>query len=198
MRSALAPSRGGGATAYPVGRARARGARAGRQGTRARPHRAHRSTRTCSESAGDRGQGRSRGKRACCRPSSASRQHEPRSRPRRRQASEVVELSPVAAKVSELRARDRALELEAHAAAQAKRCARSATPRSSLPLRPSTSWRRKRTRRESLSPVERELANARAEHEGVTGEIIESLLATGERACSCGRGGEGAGGCTPR
>ena len=87
--------------------------------------------------------------------------------------SEVVELSPVAAKTSELRARDRALELEAHAAAQAAAVREKRHAAQLAAVAAIDELAAKADPAKRLATVERELATARAEHEGVTSEILE-------------------------
>jgi DNA repair protein SbcC/Rad50 len=87
-------------------------------------------------------------------------------------ASEVVELSPVAAKVGELRARDRTLELEAHAAEQAKALREKRHTAQLAVVATTDELAAKADPAESLQAVQGELTNTRAEHERVTGEVI--------------------------
>ncbi len=88
-------------------------------------------------------------------------------------ASKVAELSPVAAKANELRARDRALELEAHAAAQAEavREKRHAAQRAAVAAADELAAKADPANR--LATVQPKLATARAEHERVTSEILK-------------------------
>jgi exonuclease SbcC len=87
-------------------------------------------------------------------------------------AQKVAELSPVAAKANELRARDRALELEAHAAAQAEavREKRHAARLAAVAAADELAARADPAKR--LAAMERELATTRTEHERVTSDIL--------------------------
>ena len=88
-------------------------------------------------------------------------------------ASKVAEFAPVAAKANELRARDRALELEAHAAAQAEvvREKRHAAQLAAVAAADELAAKADPAKR--LATTEPELATARAEHERVTSEILK-------------------------
>ena len=88
-------------------------------------------------------------------------------------ASEVVQLSPVAAKVGELRARDRTLELEAHATEQAEALREKRHTAQLAVVAATDELAANADPAEGLQAVQDELTNTRAAHERVTGEVIE-------------------------
>ena len=88
-------------------------------------------------------------------------------------AGKVAELSPVAAKANELRARDRALELEAHAAAQAEAVREKRHAAQLAAVAAADELAASADPAERLAIVERDLAATRAEHDRVTSNILE-------------------------
>jgi exonuclease SbcC len=88
-------------------------------------------------------------------------------------AGRVAELSPVAAKANELRARDRALELEAHAAAQADAVREKRHAAQLAAVTAADDLAASADPAERLAVVAGKLATTRAEHERVTSDILE-------------------------
>jgi DNA repair protein SbcC/Rad50 len=88
-------------------------------------------------------------------------------------ARKVAELSPVAAKANELRARERTLELEAHAAEQADAVREKRHAAQLAAVAAADELAASADPAERLAAVERELATTRTEHERVTSDILK-------------------------